>query len=85
MTELNVSDKIIGKLQNHSFMAKKYSPKHKIKHSGHQKHFSANSNCLILDEFCDITLFFSTQIYMGRMNKSFIRAIDVYAVHIHGR
>ena len=27
-TELNVSDKIIGKLQNHSFMAKKYSHKH---------------------------------------------------------
>ena len=27
-TELNVSDKIIGKLQNHSFMAKKYSPKY---------------------------------------------------------
>ena len=27
-TELNVSDKIIGKLQNHSFMAKKFSPKH---------------------------------------------------------
>ena len=28
MRKLNVSDKIIGKLQNHSFMAKKYSPKH---------------------------------------------------------